>query len=117
MSLSLSNIYDIFLKHVNHEKIEYYFTNFIFENYSELRVPSVFKNYKGMDSKVCYIVLLECEKKSVKLPKGFTELEIAKIYGEVYKLYCDLHTGKAPTISSLERNLKIKELLGENLAK
>lgn len=113
MSLSISNIYDIFNSIVNEEKIDYYMINFLLENFSGINVPNEINGWSGIDSKACYLILLEAGKQvETKIPKMFKKDEILTIYNLINEEYkrCCLKDGfeKIPTLFELEKRLKMK---------
>ena len=114
MSLSVSTIYDIFNKYVTHDKIDYYFINYILENFPNISMPAVMKGVCGIDCEICYIILLESEKKSNIIPRGFTKENIELIYFEIYQefaKYCFLNGyKKTPSVFTFEKDLKLKNL-------
>lgn len=117
MSLSISNIYDIFNSVVNEDKIDYYMINFLLENFSNINTPREIKGWFDIDSKACYLILFEAERciekqYEPKIPRGFKKEEILLIYNRVYEEYkrCCLKDGfeKIPSLFNLEKKLKIK---------
>ena len=120
MSLSISNIYDIFNSVIdNDDKIDYYLINFLVINFFNVTTPPVMKGWHQMDSKACYLILLEAEKCVIHqrvpiIPRGFKKDEIVAIYKLVYAEYkrCCTIDGyeKIPSLFDLEKRLKMKKL-------
>lgn len=91
MSFSIENVYNIFLKHVCHEKIESYFLNFGLEKICSISKPKIMQGFMGIDSPLSYFILLEAinfaKDKKIHYPRNFTKEEIESIYKDVYAEY------------------------------
>lgn len=113
MSISTVKIFDIFYEETgNMANIHQYFFTFLARKYCNLKVPQIFKNWEGIDSTACYLVILESESKVYEIPKGFTKEEITRIYSRIkeeFKKCCAMHNFPRD-LSLLGKKLRIEEI-------
>jgi hypothetical protein len=128
MSLSSVNVFNLFFKallgrYTTYEsclKIDYYFRNFLNQNYSKIVVPKVFKNWHGIDSGACYLVLYISEKslknpEDIIIPKDFDSGTLLRIYSlinsEFRKCCKEEKIDEFISLAALEKKLKLREVL------